>query len=76
MMLKWGLGKINEIRDEMEEENVPREEGDEYWLDFTAMVKSGGKVWYEVKKKNMFNNLVKLMVRGSGQWAVGRCYID
>jgi hypothetical protein len=29
MMLKWGLGKINEIRDEMEEENVTREEGDE-----------------------------------------------
>jgi hypothetical protein len=26
----------------MEEENVPREEGDERWLDFTAMVKSGG----------------------------------
>jgi hypothetical protein len=74
-MLKWGLGKINEIRGEMEEENVPREEGDERWLDFTAMVKSGGKVWYEVIK-NVFNHLIKLMVRGSGQWAVGRCYID
>jgi len=28
----------------MEGENVPREKGDEWWLDFTTMVKSGGKV--------------------------------
>lgn len=27
-----GFGKINEIRGEMEEKNVSREEGDESWI--------------------------------------------